>query len=65
MKYNKEIFAYQLKLGDLIFSDGGYFLVLDLKGSYIRGRGLLVDIKLNDGWHRVECTNKLNIYRNV
>lgn len=61
----KEIFihAYQLEVGDLINCWEGWHLVLDLKGSYIRGRGLLVNVKLHDGWHLVECLLKIKVCR--
>lgn len=59
------IYAYQLECGDLIHCWEGWHLVLGLKGSYVRGRGLLVDVRLHDGWHRVECLSCIKVCRNV
>lgn len=59
------IYAFQLECGDLIYCWEGWHLVYGLKGAYIRGRGLLVDIKLEDGWHRVECLSQIKVCRNV
>lgn len=63
MRKESLIYAYQLECDDLINCWEGWHLVLDLKGSYVRGRGLLVDIKLRDGWHRVECLARLKVMR--
>lgn len=65
MKKEILIYAYQLGCGDLINCWEGWYSVLDLKGSYVRGRGLLVDIRLHDGWHRVECLTRLKVIRYV
>lgn len=59
------IYAYQLEVGDLVHCWEGWYLVLGLKGSYVRGRGLLVDVELHDGWHRVECLSQIKVCRNV
>lgn len=63
MRKESLIYAFQLGCGDLINCGDDWFLVLDLKGSYVRGRGLLVDIKLSDGWHRVECLLIIKVLR--
>lgn len=63
MKKIEMIYAYQLECGDLIHCWEGWHLVFNLKGTYARGRGLLVDIKLQDGWYRVECSARLKVLR--
>ena len=65
MRREIKLHAYQLEVGDLVESWEGWYLVHNLKGSYMRGRGLLVDILLDDGWHRVECLSILKVSRNV
>lgn len=65
MRKEMKLHAYQLECGDLIESDGAWRLVHNLKGSYIRGRGLLVDVLLDVGWHRIECLSVLRVSRNV
>lgn len=65
MRREIKLHAYQLEVGDLVESWEGWHLVHNLKGSYMRGRGLLVDILLDDGWHRVECLSILKVSRNV
>lgn len=65
MRKEITLHAYQLEVGDLIFWDGQYLLVHDLKGSYIRGRGLMVDVSLSDGWHRMEIMFVLKVFRHV
>ena len=63
MRREIKLHAYQLECGDLIESWEGWHLVYNLKGTYVRGRGLLVDILLDDGWHRVECLSILKVSR--
>lgn len=57
------IYAFQLERGDFIHCWEGWYMVFDLKGSYVRGRGLLVDIELIDGWRRVECLATIKCIR--
>ena len=63
MRREIKLHAYQLECGDLIESWESWHLVHNLKGAYVRGRGLLVDILLDDGWHRVECLSILKVSR--
>ena len=56
---------FQLEIGDLVLWDGQYFIVHNLKGSHVRGRGLMVDVLLSDGWHRVDIMLVLKVYRHV
>lgn len=65
VKKELNIYAYQLQIGDLVHCWEGWYLVFGLKGSYVRGRGLLVDIKFHDGWHHVECLSQLKVCRYV
>lgn len=57
------IYAFQLERGDLIHCWEGWYEVFDLKGSYVPGCGLLVDIKLHDGWHSVGCLATIKCIR--
>lgn len=56
---------YQLEVDDLVFWDGQFLTVHNLKGSYVRGRGLMVDVLLGDGWLRLGVMCVLKVYRHV
>lgn len=56
--------AYQLEVGDLVFWDGQYFIVHNLKGTYVPGQGLMVDALLSDGWHRMGVKYVIKVLRN-
>lgn len=56
---------FQLKIGDFVVWDGNHLVVHDLKGSYVRGRGLVVDVLLSDGWHRMDIMFVLKVHRDV
>lgn len=57
------IHAFQLEVGDMIHCWEGWYKVFGLKGTYVRGRGLLVDIMLHDRPHRVECLATIKVIR--
>lgn len=63
MKMIKVLYAYQLECGDFIHCREGWHLVFNLKGAYVRGHGLLVRIRLLDGWHYVDCSNRFKVMR--
>lgn len=58
-----KIHAFQLEIDDLIKSGDNEFIVRGLRGSYIRGRGLLVDVITDNGIHRLECLSVVNVTR--
>lgn len=63
MMRKMKIHAFQLEIGDVIESDGRFLLVRKLRGSYVRGRGLLVDVSTDEDDHLLECLSVVNVYR--
>lgn len=58
-----KIHAFQLEVGDLIESGDSCIVVRKLRGSYVRGRGLLVDVISDYDKHRLECLSVVDVYR--
>ena len=65
MRRESYLYAFQLEIGDLVLWDGQYLIVHNLKGSYVCGRGIMVDVLLSDGWHRMEVKFLLKVFRHV
>lgn len=63
MRVEVNLCAYQLMVDDFIHWSNGWYRVLDLRGGYLRGFGLVVDILLTDGWHRIKYLTQFKVAR--
>lgn len=60
MRREVSVFAYQLEVGMWIFMDGIWRKVKSLKGTFLPGRGLTIDVELSVGVVQVPATYALS-----
>lgn len=56
------VYAFQLVVGDCIILDGRYLTIYDIKGVYLHGRGLAVDVYTQCGCNRILANSTIEVY---
>lgn len=63
MLRNIHVYSFQLEIGDNIMLGGRYLQVSDIKGSYERTRGVVIDIRTQAGWSRLSVYTLVEVFR--